>query len=89
MGAFGTFGKGGLFRFGGWINAVIPMLIVPYYSVIGGWVTKYLFEYLRGSTEVLAGETYFSEFIADNSSVLWFLLFSLAVVAVLFAGVQQ
>lgn len=89
VGAFGTFGKGGLFRFGGWINAVIPMLIVPYYSVIGGWVTKYLFEYLRGSTEVLAGETYFSEFIADNSSVLWFLLFSLAVVAVLFAGVQQ
>ena len=89
VGAFGTFGNGGLFRFGGWINAVIPMLIVPYYSVIGGWVTKYLFEYLRGSTAALAEEAYFPEFIADTSSVLWFLLFSLAVAAVLFAGVKQ
>ena len=36
VGAFATFGKTMPFRFGGWINAVIPMLIVPYYSVIGG-----------------------------------------------------
>ena len=35
--------------FGGWINAVIPILIVPYYSVIGGWVIKYLVEYLPGT----------------------------------------
>ena len=38
VGAFGAFGKKGGLRFGGWINAVIPILIVPYYSVIGGWV---------------------------------------------------
>ena len=37
VGAFGAFGKKGGLRFGGWINAVIPILIVPYYSVIGGW----------------------------------------------------
>ena len=36
VGAFGAFGKKGGLRFGGWINAVIPILIVPYYSVIGG-----------------------------------------------------
>ena len=54
VGAFQFFGKSIPFRLGGWLNAVIPMLIVPYYSVIGGWVTKYLFEYLRGSTEILA-----------------------------------
>ena len=30
VGAFGAFGKGIAFRLGGWINAVIPMLIVPY-----------------------------------------------------------
>ena len=29
-------------RFGGWINAIVPMIIVPYYFVIGGWVTKYV-----------------------------------------------
>ena len=42
VGAFAAFGKGRWRAFGGWINAVIPILIVPYYSVIGGWVIKYL-----------------------------------------------
>lgn len=78
VGAFATFGKTMPFRFGGWINAVIPMLIVPYYSVIGGgWVIKYLFEYLRGSTEVLAGDEYFTGFISNGwEAEFWFLLFS-------------
>lgn len=90
VGAFGAFGKGPVFRFGGWINAVIPMLIVPYYSVIGGWVMKYLFEYLRGNTTALAEDGYFTGFIAEGyTAEVWFLLFSLAVVAVLFAGVKQ
>ena len=47
VGAFASFGKSAPFRFGGWINAVVPMLIVPYYSVIGGWVLKYLVEQCR------------------------------------------
>ena len=37
-----SFGKSKWLSFGGWINAIIPVLIVPYYSVIGGWVIKYL-----------------------------------------------
>ena len=48
VGAFRAFGQSGALRFGGWVNAVVPMLIVPYYSAIGGWVLKYLVEYLRG-----------------------------------------
>ena len=36
--AFSHFSKKGWVKAGGWINAIIPMLIVPYYSVIGGWV---------------------------------------------------
>lgn len=90
VGAFGAFGKSAAFRFGGWINAVIPMLIVPYYSVIGGWVVKYLFEYLKGNTAALAEQDYFAVFIGEGvSAEFWFLLFSLAVLAVLFAGVKQ
>ena len=30
VGAFAAFGKGKFFRAGGWINAVVPMMIVPY-----------------------------------------------------------
>ncbi len=90
VGAFGIFGKGVPYLLGGWINAVIPMLIVPYYSVIGGWVVKYLFEYLQGNTAVLAEDNYFSGFIANSvQAELWFLLFGLIVIIVLFAGVKQ
>ena len=39
VGAYQSFGKAGWMKFGGWINAVIPILIVPYYSVIGGSVS--------------------------------------------------
>ena len=42
VGAYKSFGNRPALRFGGWINAIIPILIVPYYSVIGGWVIKYL-----------------------------------------------
>ena len=47
VGAFASFGNSRWSSLGGWINAIIPVLIVPYYSVIGGWVLKYLVEYVR------------------------------------------
>ena len=47
VGAFAAVRKGGR-SFGGWINAIIPILIVPYYSVIGGWVIRYLADYVSG-----------------------------------------
>ena len=63
VGAYESFGKSKWLSFGGWINAVIPILIVPYYSVIGGWVIKYLAEYLLGHGQALATDEYFSAFI--------------------------
>ena len=48
-------------RWGGWLNAVIPMLIVPYYSSIGGWVVKYLVEYLQGNVQKVSQDGYFME----------------------------
>lgn len=53
VGAYQSFGKSGWLAFGGWINAIIPILIVPYYSVIGGWVIKYLLEYALGMVQGL------------------------------------
>lgn len=58
--AFAQFGSGLLERGGGWINAIIPILICPYYSTIGGWVIKYFVEYLRGNTAALARDGYFT-----------------------------
>ena len=56
VGAYHTFGKSRWLSFGGWINAIIPVLIVPYYSVIGGWVMKYLVEYIRGNGSKLSSD---------------------------------
>ena len=90
VGAFRYFGNSISFKIGGWLNAVIPMLIVPYYSAIGGWVIKYLVEYLKGNVTEVAQDGYFTSFIADSNQVeLWFLVFAAIVFAVILAGVKN
>ena len=89
VGAFSAFGKGRGRLFGGWINAIIPILIVPYYSVIGGWVIKYLLEYLRGNAAALAADGYFGAFISSGLSVeVCFLIFTAFTLSIIFAGVR-
>ena len=90
VGAFGAFGKSKWLSLGGWINAIIPVLIVPYYSVIGGWVIKYLVEYVKGGSQTLAEDGYFSAFIADGfSTETCFLFFALLTLVIIYAGVQN
>ena len=90
VGAFKSFGKAKWLSFGGWINAIIPILIVPYYSVIGGWVIKYLVEYIKGNGKSLAADGYFSEFISNGvSTALCFLVFCLFTLAIIYAGVRN
>ncbi len=90
VGAFAHFGKGGFFKAGGWVNAVIPMLILPYYSVIGGWVTRYLFEYLAGGATGAAADGFFGGFVSDGMAAeFWFIIFTVGVVAVILAGVKN
>lgn len=90
VGAFKSFGKAKWLSVGGWINAVIPILIVPYYSVIGGWVIKYLVEYIKGNSGKLATDGYFSEFISNGvSTELCFVIFCLFTLSIIYAGVQN
>ena len=90
VGAYESFGKSKWLSFGGWINAVIPILIVPYYSVIGGWVIKYLAEYLLGHGHALATDEYFSTFISNGRSTeICFILFTLFTVVIIYAGVRN
>ena len=90
VGAFNAYGKTGATKFGGWINAIIPMLICPYYSVIGGWVCKYLFEYLRGNVQELASDEYFGTFISNGySPEIWFIVFVALILVVILLGVEN
>ena len=46
IGAYGALDK--RFSFLGWIAAFVPLIITPYYCVIGGWVMKYLWTFISG-----------------------------------------
>ena len=90
VGAFNALSDSKTMSIGGWINAIIPVLIVPYYSVIGGWVCKYLYSYIIGSSTVPAEDNFFTDFISNGfAAEFWFLVFSLLVLVVIFMGVRN
>ncbi len=90
VGAYRALSNNKIMGIGGWINAIIPILIVPYYSVIGGWVCKYLFSYFMTDVNVIAEDTFFSNFMTDGvSAEFWFAVFSALVLIVIFMGVEN
>ena len=56
--AFGTLHP--KWKFVGYLTFLVPTLIMTYYSVIGGWITKYFFEYLTTSGRDVAEDGYFT-----------------------------
>ncbi len=88
IGAFKELNK--KYSFVGWLAAIIPMIILPYYSVIGGWVTKYLFAFVTGNGSMAAGDEYFGGFISQAAEpALWFFVFiGITAIIVLF-GVEK
>ncbi len=88
IGAFKVLNK--RFAFLGWLAALVPIIILPYYCVIGGWVTKYLFAFISGGGAKAAADTYFSNFTSlPVEPIGWFLLF-LGITAVVVAlGVEK
>ena len=77
----------------GWVGVlacIIPVLILPYYCVIGGWVLKYMGVYLTGQGAAAAADGYFGDFIAAQwSPILMFALFLLATSFVVYKGVNK
>ena len=90
VGAFRKLGGTRLMTAGGWINAVIPVLIVPYYSVIGGWVCKYLYSFVTMEPDAIAKDSFFTDFITSGSeTLLWFVLFAALVLVVIYMGIEN
>ncbi len=78
------------FGFLGILASAVPILIFPYYSVIGGWVSKYFFTFVTGNVEASAGDTYFTDFIASPIEPIgWFALFVALTAIVVLLGVQK
>ncbi|MBQ2841946.1 MAG: sodium-dependent transporter [Clostridia bacterium] len=88
IGAFRTLNK--KYSFIGAIASIIPVIILPYYSVIGGWVTKYLTVFVTGGIKDAAADGYFESFIAKPFEPIgWFLLFIGLTALVVLLGVEK
>lgn len=77
-------------NFLGKLTFLVPALIMTYYSVIGGWVTKYAVTYLSGKSSAAAEDSYFTDFITAPAAPVVFMLVFLAITAfVVYAGVDK
>lgn len=88
IGAFKVLDK--RFNFLGILAVIVPVIIFPYYSVIGGWVVKYFAVFISGGVKNSAGDTYFTDFISGAFQPIgWFLLFLALTAVVVLCGVEK
>ena len=74
----------------GYLVAVVPYFIFPYYCVVGGWVVKYFVASLTEETGRLAADGYFNEFVSGTAQPLfWFAVFLGMTVLVVLLGVEK
>ena len=91
-------------RWGGWATALVPMIIVPYYCVIGGWVTRYVTVMATNPAarfhkdnlvtvdgrDISASAALFQNFIGSwSESLIYFLIFALITALVVACGVKK
>ena len=74
----------------GVLASAVPIIILPYYCVIGGWVVKYAWAFVTGSGSAAATDEYFGEFISQTGEpILWLGIFILATMVVILLGVNK
>ena len=62
----------------GILTFLVPVLIMTYYAVIGGWITRYIVVYLTGQNQLAAADSFFTDFITSPSqSTLYAVIFML------------
>lgn len=88
IGAYGALDR--RWSFLGKLASLVPMIIFPYYCVIGGWVTKYLVSFALGESVAAATDGYFESFIGNPySPILWLGLFVAFTAFVVLLGVEK
>lgn len=94
IGAFKKLNK--KFKWFGYACVIVPLIIVPYYCVIGGWVTKYAWSFVVGSEGLVGAadtsvtEAFFGSFISSTwGPLLFFLIFAAITVVIVAFGVQK
>lgn len=86
--AFGSLNS--KWNFLGKVTFLVPVLIMTYYSVIGGWILKYACVYTAGQSAEAAGDDFFTSFISSKTSSVVFMLIFLAMTAfIVYGGVEK
>ena len=67
----------------------VPVIIMTYYAVIGGWILNYIKYFLTGKLTLAADDACFSNFISSSSSVYWSLAFMVLTALIVFGGVEK
>ena len=74
----------------GVLACLVPIIILPYYCVIGGWVVKYFATFVTGAGSAAAGDDYFVGFIQGQyQPIIWMFIFFLMTAFVVFNGVNK
>lgn len=74
----------------GVIASLVPVIIMPYYCVIGGWVVKYFIAFLTGEGTAAAEDGYFGGFITGHVQPIVLMVIFLFIVAfIVFRGVEK
>lgn len=76
-------------KFLGILTFLVPVLIMTYYSVIGGWVLYYIRVFLTGNLQSASNGGFFSSFISSSASVWYSLLFMALTALIVYGGVEK
>ena len=76
-------------KFLGVITFFVPVLIMTYYAVIGGWILKYILLFVTGNVETAAQDNCFTSFITEPGSVWYGLIFMLITSFIVYNGVEK
>lgn len=88
VGAFRALNK--KFAFIGVLCSLVPILIMPYYCVIGGWVGKYLAAFVSGNGAAAAADGYFNAFISSSwQPIVFFFAFVTVTFVIVLLGVEK
>lgn len=77
-------------KFLGIITFLVPVIIMTYYAVIGGWITRYVVTYFTDEASAAAGDGYFVSFITNPIASSSFAVLFMAMTAfIVYNGVEK
>ena len=78
------------FKWVGFLACLIPTIILPYYSAIGGWILKYLATYLTGNGTAAVADGFFTGFITSQyEPIIWFVIYLMLSSVVVYMGIEK